>query len=70
MGKEDSGVGCHFGRREFRLRRALCENYATTHSIVQTHPVLPMSRVERTQDIEHREVLGYDVFLSSHTMSP
>eukprot|EP00978_Attheya_sp_CCMP212_P033181 scaffold132803_cov35-Attheya_sp.AAC.1 len=38
-GKEDSAVGCHFGRREFRLRRALCENYATTLSIVETHPV-------------------------------
>eukprot|EP00978_Attheya_sp_CCMP212_P021141 scaffold61385_cov31-Attheya_sp.AAC.2 len=37
-GKEDSVVGCHFGRREFRLRRALCEIYATTHSLDRSNP--------------------------------
>eukprot|EP00978_Attheya_sp_CCMP212_P016601 scaffold43661_cov64-Attheya_sp.AAC.2 len=29
-GKEDIAVGCHFGRREFGLRGALHEIYATT----------------------------------------
>eukprot|EP00978_Attheya_sp_CCMP212_P011344 scaffold28007_cov61-Attheya_sp.AAC.1 len=29
-GKEDSAVGCHFGRREFELRGALREIYATS----------------------------------------
>eukprot|EP00978_Attheya_sp_CCMP212_P034197 scaffold142221_cov35-Attheya_sp.AAC.2 len=29
-GKEDSAVGCHFGRREFGLRGALREIYAMT----------------------------------------
>eukprot|EP00978_Attheya_sp_CCMP212_P035292 scaffold152606_cov32-Attheya_sp.AAC.1 len=37
-GKEDSAVGCHVGRREFRLQRALCENYATTHSLDRSNP--------------------------------
>eukprot|EP00978_Attheya_sp_CCMP212_P038541 scaffold191997_cov31-Attheya_sp.AAC.1 len=34
-GKEDSAVGCHFGRREFGLRGALREFYATT--VLGTH---------------------------------
>eukprot|EP00978_Attheya_sp_CCMP212_P038474 scaffold191028_cov31-Attheya_sp.AAC.1 len=42
--KEDSAVGCHFGRREFGLRRVLCEIYATTHSIVQTQPAATTGR--------------------------
>eukprot|EP00978_Attheya_sp_CCMP212_P026137 scaffold85322_cov36-Attheya_sp.AAC.2 len=29
-GKEDSAVGCHFGRREFELRGALRKMYATS----------------------------------------
>eukprot|EP00978_Attheya_sp_CCMP212_P045567 scaffold351347_cov67-Attheya_sp.AAC.2 len=36
-GKENSTVGCHYGRHEFGLQCALCETYATTHLIVQIH---------------------------------